>query len=459
MIEGALQRAGELAEQARPEEALEILSRAEESITDAIPRHLAGTVLAKEAEICYSVYDWDRAISFSKKASAYFLKDGDYASYSDCIMDVAEASFVNGDISEAREMLDLTSRQLENIDQERANRYYETFLELLLSDDSAESTKSIAEILSSYFKEGIAPLSIDWLTVSQAYYRIGDRQEADRCLTRYERYDPSHKTYPPYYKYKAKLEKANGESSKALSAYERYVFLCDSLDSDILDEGTRHIKESYRRSEGSLRERLTASRRTALTIIGALLGIFLLYYVITLFVKYLKNKRLHNEVAKRASELYEGAHLERDILRDIRNNGEGLGEAAEKAIKKRLSAIERLIGESVGEDIESISSHLDRLEELASTRKEFIFSTAFGYACNHPKTMSWLKGKGLTDAEIVYCAMFLLGMNNKEISSFISSGNGYNLASSVRKKMGLTSHDTNLNLFLRSTIVERDAKN
>jgi len=456
-IEGALQRAGELLEGARPEEALEVLSRAESAVEAGADRQLSGQLLSKEAEICYGVFDWDRAVAFSRRASEFFLKDGDYLSYAECLLDVAEASLINSDPEYCREMLGLVSRHLDKLDEESTNRYYDTLLEALMEDESEEATEQIESILSSYFSEGIAPMSIDWLVVSEAYYRTGDRTEAERCLSRYENSDPAYTTYPPYYKYKAKLEKELGNSSRSLSAYERYVFLCDSLDNDILDEGTRHIKESYERTEVSLKERLRASRRNALSIIGGLISLLLIYYIFVSIRKYLEKSRLHRNLKRRTERVYREAQEEKDILKDIKSNSVGLGDATEKIIRKRLSALEKLLKESVGHDSESISSHLDRLEEVTSARKEFIFSTAFGFACSHPNTMSWLISKGLSDSEIVYCAMFLIGMNNKEISSLISSGNGYNLSSSVRKKLGLTSHDTNLNLFLRQKFSELEA--
>ena len=59
----------------------------------------------------------------------------------------------------------------------------------------------------------------------------------------------------------------------------------------------------------------------------------------------------------------------------------------------------------------------------------------------------------LSDGEIGYCCLYAMGLKGKDISAYMGNGH-YKLSSAIRKKFGLSEHDTNLDIFLREILAE-----
>jgi len=74
----------------------------------------------------------------------------------------------------------------------------------------------------------------------------------------------------------------------------------------------------------------------------------------------------------------------------------------------------------------------------------------------YPKLFSLLKTKDLNEVEIDYICLYVLGLNGKEISELLGSSSHYNLSSAIRKKLGLTSTDTNLSIYIKTTMQEEE---
>ena len=71
---------------------------------------------------------------------------------------------------------------------------------------------------------------------------------------------------------------------------------------------------------------------------------------------------------------------------------------------------------------------------------------------SHPSFFNYLREKGLTDWEINYCCLYLIGLKGKDIGDFINLKRHYSYGSIIRQKLGLTENDTNLSLHLRKML-------
>ena len=91
-----------------------------------------------------------------------------------------------------------------------------------------------------------------------------------------------------------------------------------------------------------------------------------------------------------------------------------------------------------------------------SNRKGFIDSTRLSFAIAHPRFLIFLKEKGLTDLEIGYCCLHAIGLRVKEIVSYLNSRSYYNASSAIRKKLGLSEHDTNMINYIQNLLKEID---
>ena len=66
----------------------------------------------------------------------------------------------------------------------------------------------------------------------------------------------------------------------------------------------------------------------------------------------------------------------------------------------------------------------------------------------YPQLTSFLKEKQLSEQEIDICNLYLIGLRGKEIGHYLNISRHYIISSDIRKKLGLTEHDTNIDLYL-----------
>ena len=66
--------------------------------------------------------------------------------------------------------------------------------------------------------------------------------------------------------------------------------------------------------------------------------------------------------------------------------------------------------------------------------------------------MRYLRSRELTDWEINYCCLYLVGLNGKEIGEYINLKRHYTYGSVIRQKLGLGEHDRNLAGYLKELL-------
>ena len=157
----------------------------------------------------------------------------------------------------------------------------------------------------------------------------------------------------------------------------------------------------------------------------------------------IRNKRL-----MRSIELLE---KEKVMLSSMRRDGE-LNEEMREMLEERLRVLNGFITAYLSGNCSEQA--YNELENLMSDRKDFIHSTHLSFAIGHPRFLEFLKEKGLTDMEIGYCCLHAIGLRGKEIVSYLNSKTYYNASSTIRKKLGLNEHDTNINLYIQKLIKE-----
>ena len=89
------------------------------------------------------------------------------------------------------------------------------------------------------------------------------------------------------------------------------------------------------------------------------------------------------------------------------------------------------------------------MESLLDNKEEFMNSTRLAFTGTHPKFIQYLEEKGLTEWEINYCCLYALGLKGKEVGAYMKMRSHYNNSSSIREKLGIGEHDTNLGIYIR----------
>lgn len=121
-------------------------------------------------------------------------------------------------------------------------------------------------------------------------------------------------------------------------------------------------------------------------------------------------------------------------------------------IRQRLSVLDKVLASHISSDDKAYRISEEEIENLISDRESFLISTKIVFKENHPKFICILEQKGLTDWEIGYCCLFTLGLKGKEVGEFIQKKRHYIISSEIRKKLGLSEHDTNIGIWLRTLL-------
>ena len=76
------------------------------------------------------------------------------------------------------------------------------------------------------------------------------------------------------------------------------------------------------------------------------------------------------------------------------------------------------------------------------------------YKASHPSFVRYLEGKGLSGWEVGYCCLYAMGLKGKDIGKYLQKGGHFNISSRIRTKLGISSHDTNLGIYIRKLLSE-----
>lgn len=163
-----------------------------------------------------------------------------------------------------------------------------------------------------------------------------------------------------------------------------------------------------------------------------------------------RKTEIRNKWLKRDIEKLE---KEKEMLSGMREEGV-LNDEMKTLLEERLNVLNGFISAHISGNCSEKA--YDELERLMSDRNSFIESTRMSFIIGHPRFLIYLKNKGLSDLEIGYCCLHAIGLRGKEIVAYLNSRSYYNASSAIRKKLGLSEHDTNINLYIQKLLKEID---
>lgn len=128
-------------------------------------------------------------------------------------------------------------------------------------------------------------------------------------------------------------------------------------------------------------------------------------------------------------------------------------------IKQRLALLNKVIASYITDSSSANQEANAQIEMLVSNREAFLESTRKSFEAGHPRFMTYLRTCGLSDWEVNYCCLYLVGLNGKEIGEYINLKRHYTYGSVIRKKLGLGEHDRNLANHLKNLLENPPASN
>ena len=97
----------------------------------------------------------------------------------------------------------------------------------------------------------------------------------------------------------------------------------------------------------------------------------------------------------------------------------------------------------------SLDKVADQLDSLTENRKELLETIGLLYAVYYPSFVNRLQAYNLSNGEIGFCCLLVLGFRTGEIGNVINRSSSYHISSAIRQKVGLGPKDTNLSIFLK----------
>lgn len=133
-----------------------------------------------------------------------------------------------------------------------------------------------------------------------------------------------------------------------------------------------------------------------------------------------------------------------------------IDEDTREAIQDTISLLTGLLSEKDLTGSMSDRSN-ERIRRLAANKSGLMTALKMSYSLTEPAFVSKLQDYGLTDKEIGYCCLYASGLKGKDISFLLNNGGHghYNIASTVRAKIGLRESDTNLSIYIRNMLLDK----
>lgn len=423
------------------EAAMESFVKAEASAQDAEDGVAKGMLYRAMAYIYASIFDLERGEEYAGYAAECYRKAGDIDKYAETLTFLSSIFYALGEREEALARLDTVKAMMPDLTESVRNEYYTMAMSMKAwSDDDTGLSEVLAEYLREFGEHGVS-----WLDVAESYTTLGRFDDAEEMLRLYRENNPDYMNAAEYFLNLYYLYESSEDYKKAFNALKRYSRLSDSLSVEVAAHDTGFMKERY---EKELRLEKARSSRTVIVFVAAF-GMLLLSYVVYMLWGRLRRK---NAEAVSYRENLARLNQEKEELSAMIADNPPVDRPSMKVLRGRLELLNRILAAEISPGSERDRKVGKELEQLVANREEFLYATRMTFAAAHPRFITALESRGLTEAEVEYCCLYAIGLRGKDISAYVGHGGHYNESSAIRSKLGLGPHDTNLGNYLRSML-------
>lgn len=413
--------------------AVEVGEKSGDLLTKARAYFAMGNVYSR-------LFQWDKYVDTYLKAADLFEAGGVERSYHHSILRVASGYAALGEKEEAKVWLDKASSLYDKMSESNKSSYYSTYLTYLTTfglDDE------IPSILDTFLQSG---LDVDWLSVANGYLHTGDFAAARTAIDRENSYEGNEGRTIRYWTVKSQICEGIGDGDGALDAYRKYISYNDAYSAAIHSYDMQFMEQKY-----ALENRIMQADKAK----WAALAIALSALALALLVALILSRRVAAQKLEKDNYklLLKQAELERERLEKALMMQPD--ETSKALIDERLGVLNKLLLADIMKDSMMEAEASGQLRKFYEDKAGFLNSNRLIIAASYPGLMSYLEGQDLDETEINYCCLYALGMNGKDVASFLGKGGYYNIASGIRKKLGIDRKSTNLDIFVRKLMQEK----
>lgn len=428
----------------------------------------AIAILYKAKMAIYSdLYEHDKAILQGKLAAQYFLDDCDTLRYINTINDItAQYDLLDDSLAVVTNLEAIRGHWDIMTDAQKSNYYAISLSNALKHPVYLE----IASLLQDYQDHISDPRYIKWMVVANAYLTINDYKGASYALEQYDRYDG--RVQLPYFWIKASIQEHNGLYTDAIEIYKQYISFMDSDKLSVIEGDTKFIEERYKSELKVLKQSLYI-----IVITFTLLIIILILIILSQRMKKVKEEKriqkiefdkerkvivgekeqveakyvLLKEEKEETERMFASLKAEIAQLKKIRKD-KSIDKDIIASVEQRLNVLNMFILAELSDSFEKIA--YAELGKLMEDREGFLESTRKTFMVSHPKFMSYLQKKNLTEWEIGCCCLYCIGFNGAELSEYLNRKAIYNVNSIIRQKLDIPKGGTQIDVFLKQKMQE-----
>ena len=399
-----------------------------------------------QAMIYYSLYDWNNFIESIKYAAALFQESGLHNQYIDCLILIVNGYTLKGDTENALLYIDECNRQTKTMSLNALCTFYSSYMTYLTKYGTEQE---IHKVINNY-QNTIPASHIDWLTISNAYMKIGRYNDALQSILQYD--NSLSNQGIKHQILLSEIYEHLGRYEESLNAYKEYMVVSDSTTWAIMQQDTKFVEERHNLELQTLKEKESKMR----VLLCSALFIAILLAIIV-FIRYrLKVNRMEKAIAEQETEKYRLLYLqmeeERDNLTNLLTQSEELSPEIKTAVVKRLELLNKFFTAFITNNSDIDRNASKEMEELLANKDTFMTSTKLAFAGSHPKFIKYLEEHNLSEQEIEICCLYAIGLKGKDIKAYTNQSRHYHQSADIRHKLGLTESDTNLSIFLRDML-------
>lgn len=399
--------------------------------------------------IYYSLYEWDSFIETHKTAASYFKQAGRHHSYVNCLILIVNGYTLKNEHENALPYIDECKQLREIMSFPLLRGFYSSYITYL---EDCGTDAEIKDVIKEYLNT-IPVENIDWLTLANAYIKLGQYEDALQAIEQYKNSTKASEEIK-YKALKSEIYERLGRYEESLRAWKEYMVVSDSTTWAIMQQDTKFVEERHNLEMAKAQETDAKNKRTIaiMACVIALIGSLLVIMIIRRRLQITRAKNRELEVEKqRYEQLYADAVAERDALTKM-VEGSNVRDEAKAVIKARLDVLNKVIISQITGTTSANKKAYEELESLLANKESFIESTRLAIEGNNPEFITALKQRGLTDEEINICCLYAIGLKGKDIKAYTSQPRHYHHSADIRHKLGLTESDTNLSIFLRDML-------
>ena len=397
-------------------------------------RYLTSLQL-KKGMIYRRYYDYDKAIESYRKAQSLAQRCDWQTNYFGALIGELTVHVIFEKMTEADSLIDVIRPFREEMTVLNRMAFDN---DVLLSISLKQSKNDSILVRAHAFEQDYSSREdFPWGSLSIYYSEAGDYANSKRAL---DRYSASH-----------------GE----LDSDKVYLLASSVMNDSLGVSNTRlgdvstlnHIlfDELYEKSGSNLRfveERKIREKRNLQLKRILMTGSVIAFLLGVLFFVALRRRRKQKEELSQKLFSLKNEYEEMSAL--LQNNS-SIQDEARSLLGQRVKSLAQFLSVDPPSSLDKVA---DQLDSLTENRKELLETIGLLYAVYHPAFVNRLQACGLSNGEIGYCCLLVLGFRTGEIGDVINRSSTYHISSTIRQKVGLGPNDTNLSIFLKNLFKE-----